>query len=216
MKNLRKIHMAFSARLTRTHFLKDFVSKTKLNIAIGSLAVLINLGLFSEVAQATTRQVILNLDSVSIRSFSELLAQAEALASTEIYQQFQNDPNLTEVQVLVLGERSGQIVSILSSQVTRETWENTTDIRPWTRYLTSASVLLGYTPSQVARRQGPNNGGSSISSNSRGLRPQAIARGTTSISNDELGLYPREEIGDAMINGEISVNEYWDLLDTLD
>lgn len=196
--------------------IEEIISKTKSSLAISSLAILINLGIFSGVAQATTRQVVLNLDSASIRSFSELLARAENLASTEISQQFQNDPNLIEVQVLVLGERSGQIVSILSSQLTREAWENSIDLRPWTRYFTPASVLLGYTPSQAPRRQSPNTNNSSISTTSRASGLQTMAEGTTSIADNEISLYPREEIGDAMINGEISVNEYWDLLDELD
>jgi len=181
-------------------------------ILVNSLALLVGLGIASGTARATTQQITVSVDGASVSTFSQLMTRAEALARATVAQQFQENSNITEVQVVVLGERGGQIVSILSSQVTRSDWQTSNDLRPWTQYFTTASNLLGYTsPSQVARRPSTSTG--SASSVDARPRPASSTPSTASVSAD---VDPRDTVTEALTSGQISTDEYWDLMDELD
>lgn len=94
-------------------------------------------------AELVERDFILN--SEPSQSFDILLQQAQDLAQDSIEQEFTENPNATEVSILVLGEHQGQIVPLLRSQVSRSRWQQDPRIYRWTRYFANNSrVLLGF------------------------------------------------------------------------
>jgi hypothetical protein len=94
-------------------------------------------------AESVERNLILNSDGS--QSFETLLRQAQELAKDSIEQEFAENPDVTEVSILVLGEHQGQIVPLLRSQVSRSGWQQDSRIYRWTRYFANNSkVLLGF------------------------------------------------------------------------
>ncbi|HEY9613827.1 hypothetical protein [Allocoleopsis sp.] len=94
-------------------------------------------------AELVERNFILNSDSNP--SFDNLLQQAQDLASQSIEQEFAENPETSEISIMVLGEHQGQIVPLLRSQVTRTQWQRDSRIYRWTRYFANNSqVLLGF------------------------------------------------------------------------
>lgn len=97
-------------------------------------------------AESLERNLILNSDGNE--SFEVLLRQAQDLAKDSIEQEFEQDSEVTEVSILVLGEYQGQIVPLLRSQVSRSEWKKDSRMHRWTRYFANNSrVLLGFNQS---------------------------------------------------------------------
>ena len=104
-------------------------------------------------AESVERNFILN--SEGSQSFDILLQQAQDLAQSSIEQEFIENPEVTEVSILILGEHQGQIVPLLRSQVSRSGWQQDSRIYRWTRYFANTSrVLLGFNqPSAPSKPQ---------------------------------------------------------------
>lgn len=153
------------------------------------------LGSSSAIANEQPTQVTLSVDSTFASTFSDLINQAESLAQAEISQRFQADPTLNELQITVLGERNGQLVSLLSSKISRSAWQANPDIRQWTQYFSTSGALLGYrgsdqTPTQASER----------------------SRIVSSFDEND----PSETLEQARSSRRISEQEYWQLVDALD
>jgi hypothetical protein len=94
-------------------------------------------------AESVERNLILNSDGSE--SFETLLRQAQDLAKDLIQEEFAQNPEVTEVSILVSGEHQGQIVPLLRSQVSRSQWQQDSRMPRWTRYFANNSrVLLGF------------------------------------------------------------------------
>lgn len=118
-------------------------------------------------AELVERNLILNSDSSE--SFETLLRQAQDLAKESIEQEFAQNPDVTEVSILISGEHQGQLVPLLRSQVSRSGWQKDSRMPQWTRYFANNSrVLLGFnklsapptpqlTPAQERRRRIEND-----------------------------------------------------------
>lgn len=99
-------------------------------------------------AESVERNFILN--SEGNQSFDILLQQAQELAQNSIDQEFIENPEVSEVSIVILGEHQGQIVPLLRSQVSRSKWQQDPKIYRWTRYFTHNSrVLLGFNKPSV-------------------------------------------------------------------
>jgi len=108
-------------------------------------AILVLSTLLSTISLATAESVERNLilNSDGSQSFETLLQQAQDLAKDSIEQEFAENPDITEVSILVLGEHQGQIVPLLRSQVSRTGWQQDSRIYRWTRYFANNSKVLG-------------------------------------------------------------------------
>jgi hypothetical protein len=120
-------------------------------LATLDLTVSISIGL------AEKKDSYLTLDSDSSQSFLGLVQQAEELAKDAIAQEFQNNPGLTEVTVIVTADRSRRMVPVLRSRVSRNQWQKDSRIEQWTRYFADAKYLLGFREGNIS----PANSGPS-------------------------------------------------------
>jgi len=107
-------------------------------LAIISLTASISIGL------AETKERYLTLDSDGSQSFASLVQQAEDLAKESIAREFQENPALTEVTIIITAERNRQRVPVLRSRVSRHDWQKNARIEQWTRYFADAQLLLGF------------------------------------------------------------------------
>ncbi|MEG4045504.1 hypothetical protein [Microcoleus sp. Pol17_C1] len=82
-------------------------------LAIISLAASISIGL------AETKERYITLDSDGSQSFASLVQQAEDLAKESIAREFQENPALTEVTIIITADRSRQRVPVLRSRVSQ-------------------------------------------------------------------------------------------------
>jgi hypothetical protein len=120
----------------------------------------------------------------------DLLDAAEDLARQTIANSFRQDPALTDIEVLVLGNGNGEIIPILSTSVSRSQWQSDPEISLWSRYFTESThaLLQRDPPEQAGVSNGssasrrpiiPVIGGAPVSVNSPGpvplIRPSAVA-----------------------------------------
>ncbi|MDX2100796.1 MAG: hypothetical protein SFW36_23705 [Leptolyngbyaceae cyanobacterium bins.59] len=68
--------------------------------------------------------------------------QAELLVSETIQQKFKQNANLSSVRVIVLGDRNGEIIPILTVNVSRTQWQQTPQVRAWGKYNSASYALL--------------------------------------------------------------------------
>lgn len=117
----------------------------------GTILVISSLVVRASIASAETQERNLILNSNGSQSFGSLIQQAQDLAKKSIEQEFQENSELTEVSIMILGEHQGQIVPLLRSKVSRSQWQKDSRIHRWTKYFASSSrVLLGfYNPSST-------------------------------------------------------------------
>ncbi len=152
---------------------------------------------FGAIAQAESQQITLSIDGTTIPIYADLLGQAESLVEATITEKFQIDPSLTTLQINVLGERNGQLVSLISARISREDWQSQTNIRPFLQYFSTSSALLGYTDSMPLSSR--------------------VAQSPTVVSQR---LVPEQDsftrVEQAFQEGRISMEEYYRLIDELD
>ncbi|MEG4034844.1 hypothetical protein Q5691_13700 [Microcoleus sp. w1-18aA5] len=122
-------------------------------LAIISLTASISIGL------AQTKERYLTLDSDGSQSFASLVQQAEDLAKESIAREFQENPALTEVTIIITADRSRQRVPVLRSRVSRHDWQQDARIEQWTRYFADAQLLLGFRNGNISS---PNSGYSQV------------------------------------------------------
>ncbi len=118
-------------------------------VIFGIISLLIELGTFAPPVWAEIKHNHLFLSSYEHQTFESLMQQAESLAKTSIEQGFAESPNLTEMSVIIVGERNGQEVPLLISKVSRSDWQKDPNIHQWTHYFNSSEVLLGFLKPQV-------------------------------------------------------------------
>ncbi|EGK84367.1 hypothetical protein D0A34_23805 [Microcoleus vaginatus PCC 9802] len=121
------------------------------------ILAIISLTASISIALAETKERYLTLDSDGSQSFASLVQQAEDLAKESIAREFQENPALTEVTVIITADRSRQRVPVLRSRVSRHDWQKDARIEQWTRYFADAQLLLGFRDGNTS----PRNSGSS-------------------------------------------------------
>ncbi|MEG4996516.1 hypothetical protein [Microcoleus sp. B4-D4] len=128
-----------------------------------SAVILANLSLIASISigLAETKEGYVTLDSDGSQSFASLMQQAEDLAKESIAREFQENPELTVVTVIITATRSRQLVPVLRSRVSRRDWQKDARIEQWTRYFADAKLLLGFRDSNIL----PANSGSSQAMN---------------------------------------------------
>jgi hypothetical protein len=84
------------------------------------------------------------LDIQPEESFSAFTSRAETVARAAIQRSFDRDILVSEVRVMIVGQRQGQSSPVLSVQVSRNQWRGRPDTQRWATYLPSAKSLLGF------------------------------------------------------------------------
>ncbi|NJL65707.1 MAG: hypothetical protein HC894_00400 [Microcoleus sp. SM1_3_4] len=119
-------------------------------------------------ALAETKERYLTLDVDSSQSFTNLVQQAEDLAKESIAREFQENPKLTEITIIITADRARQLVPVLRSRVSRRNWQQNSSIEQWTRYFADAKLLLGFRDGNLSS---PNGGSSQVINVPRPSRP---------------------------------------------
>ncbi|WP_346293137.1 hypothetical protein [Sphaerothrix gracilis] len=159
---------------------------------------------FQAAVRAETGAFRVNLSPYAGESLSSLMSAAETLASSEVSRRFNQNAELSVVQVTVLGEYNGQVVPVLVVTVPREGWQRSRQIRQWASYFDSSYLLLGFNRSDAETDSSGTARDTRVSSPSP--RPR-ISPAT---------LNPVEELVQAAEDGEISDAELIELIDALD
>ncbi|MGL5060347.1 MAG: hypothetical protein ACRC62_10220 [Microcoleus sp.] len=120
------------------------------------------------IALAESKERYLTLDSDGSQSFGDLVQQAEDLAKESIAREFQENPKLTEITIIVTADRARQLVPVLRSRVSRRNWQQNSRIEQWTRYFADAKLLLGFRDGNISS---PNGGPSQVINVPRPSRP---------------------------------------------
>lgn len=107
----------------------------------GALAVWILFGA-QQPAWAETREMIVDMPVYGQSVSNDLVTQAELLAEDTISQQFRQDPDLTAIRVVIVGDRNGEVIPILTTTVTRSQWQEEPQVSSWAGYYSASYALL--------------------------------------------------------------------------
>lgn len=110
----------------------------------------------TSVALAEIKATDFTIDSNGSESFTNLIQQAEDIAKKSIDQEFRENPNLTEISIVILVARQRQVVPILRSRVARSEWQKDSRIEQWTRYFADARFLLEFKDSNSTVTNSPS------------------------------------------------------------
>lgn len=92
--------------------------------------------------RAEAESIVVDMSVYGQVEYGDFFRRAEAIASDEITRQFSQNSNLSDVQVMVLGDRDGQIAPILTTTVSRTQWQETPSVSVWTEYYNASYALL--------------------------------------------------------------------------
>ncbi|MEG3842680.1 hypothetical protein [Microcoleus sp. herbarium14] len=135
------------------------------------ILVSINFTASVSIGLAETKERYLTIDSDGSQSFAGLVQQAEDLAALSIAREFQENPGLTEVTIVITADRSRQRVPVLRSRVSRSQWQKDSRIEQWTRYFADAKLLLGFRDGNISpANSGPSPSRSASTQNDPGYR----------------------------------------------
>jgi hypothetical protein len=92
--------------------------------------------------QAETQDVVINIPVYGQTISSDLTAQAELLVGKAINDRFGQNSDLFTIQVVVAGDRNGEIIPILTTTVSRTQWQENPQVHAWTKYYSASQALL--------------------------------------------------------------------------
>lgn len=105
--------------------------------------------------RAEKESIIVDMPMHSLVGYEDFFRRAEARVFDEISDQFRQKPALSEIEVVVVGNRHGEIVPILSTTVSRTQWQKTPGVSLRTKYYNASYALLqryeGSPPETVAK-----------------------------------------------------------------
>lgn len=96
----------------------------------------------AKAAWAQAERVVIELPIYGQLIYSELTAQAESMVQSSISQHFAQSGSPSEVEIVVVGNRHGEIVPISTTAVSRAQWRQTPQVSAWTRYYNASQALL--------------------------------------------------------------------------
>ncbi len=95
-------------------------------------------------AHAYVSRVDVVLDVQPGETFETFLSRAEGVARAAVQRSFNRDILITEVYAIVVAQKDGGSVQVLSIQVSRDQWRSRPDPRRWATYYQNAKFLLGF------------------------------------------------------------------------
>ena len=121
---------------------------------------------FSKVALASSDgPVLLEIPIYSRISSNDLISQAESMVNQEINRYFDTNPDLAEIEVVVLGSRNGDIVPVLTTTVSRTQWQENSQVSAWTKYYSAHALLRRHdTPQPTQVATGPSRRSTAVAS----------------------------------------------------
>ena len=75
------------------------------------------------------------------------------MVSQEINRHFDTNPSLAEIEIVVLGNRNGDIIPVLVTTVSRSQWQDNPQVDAWSKYYQAYALIQrhdGQPPTQVA------------------------------------------------------------------
>lgn len=93
-------------------------------------------------AYAQTESITLDLPVDGQVTYRNLIAQAELMVSNTINRQFTQNPGLSTIQVVVVGDRHGEVIPVLTTTVSRAQWQENSQVNAWTQYYRASYALL--------------------------------------------------------------------------
>lgn len=92
-------------------------------------------------ALAQTSSLTIEISALGATAYDDLRLQAEAAARDRVNQYFQQHPDRAAVEVVVLGERNGNLVPILTATVSRAEWRPQAPVQEWARVFAAQTFL---------------------------------------------------------------------------
>jgi hypothetical protein len=92
--------------------------------------------------QAEAESIVVDMSVYGQVEYGDFFRRAEAIARDEIRRQFSQNPDLADIQVVVVGDRNGEIVPILTTTVSRTQWQDTPRVSVWTKHYHASYMLL--------------------------------------------------------------------------
>ncbi|MEO0986304.1 MAG: hypothetical protein AAFY20_12230 [Cyanobacteria bacterium J06639_14] len=86
--------------------------------------------------------IVIDMPVYSQVTHGDLIIQAEGLVEAAINRQFGQVSELLKVEVVVLGNRNGEMVPILTTVVSRNQWQENPQVNAWTQYYSNSYALL--------------------------------------------------------------------------
>lgn len=93
-------------------------------------------------ARAQTDSITLEIPVDGQVPYHDLMNQAEFLSTNAISREFSRDNSLMTIEVVVLGNRLGEIIPILSTTVSRNQWQETPQASTWSQYYNASYALF--------------------------------------------------------------------------
>lgn len=84
------------------------------------------------------------LDVQPGEAYQPFISRAETVARAAVQRSFDRDILISEVLVVIVGQRQGQSAPVLSVQVSRNQWRGRPDPRHWATYFPTTRILLGF------------------------------------------------------------------------
>ncbi len=106
-------------------------------------------------AHAYVSRVDVVVDVQAGETYETFLRRAESIARAAAQRSLDRDILISEVYVIVVGQKNGGSVQVLSLQASRQQWRSRPDARRWATYYPSASVLLGFGRSPSSNATSP-------------------------------------------------------------
>ncbi|MBW4545887.1 MAG: hypothetical protein KME25_15780 [Symplocastrum torsivum CPER-KK1] len=91
---------------------------------------------------AKAESIVVDMSVYGPVESGDFFRRAETMVSDEISRQFSQNLDLSEVEVVVVGDRYGEIVPILTTTVSRSQWQETPLVSVWTKYYNVSYALL--------------------------------------------------------------------------
>lgn len=85
---------------------------------------------------------LINIPMANKVAYRDLMAQAESLVINMINRQFQQNPALSQLEVVVMGDRHGEQIPLSSTIVSRQQWRNKPIVSAWSNYYGASYALL--------------------------------------------------------------------------
>lgn len=95
-----------------------------------------------QTAWAATERVVIEIPIYGQLIYSQLTAQAESMVRDSINRYFAQADSQSAVEVVVLGDRYGEVVPILTTAVSKVQWQQNPQVSAWTQHYSASQALL--------------------------------------------------------------------------
>lgn len=107
---------------------------------------------FKSASASTDGPILVDMPIYSRTSSDDLIRGAESMVSQTINRHFDINPGLAEIEVVVLGNRNGDVIPVLTTAVSRTQWQENPQVSAWSKYYSAYALIRRHDrqPTQVA------------------------------------------------------------------